>query len=197
MEGASSSKAILKQSSVTVRVKWVKRTRIFTKKPMEVSLDASTSRLISRLEAEFDLMRLRQLRAELSQKEARLAKKVEILRDSMRSPSRALGSQAGYLAQVAWLRRWRHVVVTWGKILWLETRRGTLVEDQRRLLMMEDDIQFGMRIVGVRMSSDVSEWYQCDPRVDLRLRASFAWPLGLLSVDGTLSSMLGQPLGLT
>jgi hypothetical protein len=28
-------------------------------------------------------------------------------------------------------------------------------------------------------------------------RASFAWPLGLLSVEGTLSSMLGQPLGLT
>jgi hypothetical protein len=157
IEGASSPKAIFKQSSATARVKWVKRTRIFTKKPMEVSLDASTSRLISRLEAEFDLMRLRQLRAELSQKEARLAKKVEILRDSMRSPSRALGSQAGNLAQVAWLRRWRHVVVTWGKILWLETRRGTLVEDQRRLLMMEDDIQFGMRIVGVRMSSDPKE----------------------------------------
>jgi hypothetical protein len=43
----------------------------------------------------------------------------------------------------------------------------------------------------------VSEWCQCDPRVDPRLRASFAWPLGLLSVEGTLSSMLGQPLGLT
>ena len=42
----------------------------------------------------------------------------------------------------------------------------------------------------------VSEWYQCDPRVDPRLRVSFAWPLGLLSVEGTLSSMLGQPLAL-
>ena len=45
--------------------------------------------------------------------------------------------------------------------------------------------------------SVVSEWCQCDPRVDPRLRDSFAWPLGLLSVEGTLSSMLGQPLGLT
>ena len=43
----------------------------------------------------------------------------------------------------------------------------------------------------------VAEWYQCDPRADPRLRASFAWPLGLLSVEGTLSSMLGQPLGFT
>jgi hypothetical protein len=135
----------------------VKRTRIFTKKQKEVSLDANASRLIARLEAEFDLMRLRQLRAELGQKEARLAKKVEILRDNLRSPSRALGSQAGNLPQVAWLRRWRHVLVTRGKILWLETRRGTLVEDQRRLLMMEDEIRFGMRIVGVRMSSDPKE----------------------------------------
>ncbi len=43
----------------------------------------------------------------------------------------------------------------------------------------------------------VSEWCQCDPRVEPRLRASFAWTLGLLSVEGTLISMLGQPLGLT
>jgi hypothetical protein len=43
----------------------------------------------------------------------------------------------------------------------------------------------------------VSEWCQCDPRVHPQLRASFALPLGLLSVEGTLSSMIGQPLGLT
>jgi len=135
----------------------MKSTRIFTKKQKQVSLDASATRLIARLEAEFDLMHLRRLRAELEQKEARLATKVKILRDNLRSPDRAPGLQAGNLPQVAWLRRWRHVLVTTGKIWWLETRRGTLVQDQRRLLMMEDDIRFGMRIVGVRVPNNPKE----------------------------------------
>jgi len=135
----------------------MKSTRISTKKQKQVSLDASATRLIARLEAEFDLMRLRRLRAELEQKEARLATKVKILRDNLRSPERAPGSQAGNLPKAAWLRRWWHVLVSRGTILWLETRRGTLVQDQRRLLMMEDDIRFGMRIVGVRVPNNPKE----------------------------------------
>ena len=140
--------------SAAARVTRVKRTKFFTKKRKDVSLDADATRLIGGLEAEFDLMRLRRNRTDLEQKDARLAKKVEILNDNLRSPGRAPGSQAENPSKAAWLRRWWHVLVSRGKILWLESRRGMLVEEQRRCLVMEEDIRFGMRLVGVRLPND-------------------------------------------
>ncbi len=129
----------------------------FTKKRKEVSLDADASRLIAGLEAEFDLMRLRRSRADLEQKDARLAKKVEVLNDNLRSPGRAPESRAGNFPEAAWLRRWWRVLVTKGKILGLESRRGMLIEEQRRCLLLEEDIRFGMRLVGVKLPSDPEE----------------------------------------
>jgi len=143
--------------SAAARVTWVKRTKFFTEKRKDVSLDADATRLIGGLEAEFDLMRLRRYRTDLEQNDARLAKNVEILNDNLRSPGRAPGSQAGNLPKAAWLRRWWHVLVSRGKILWLESRRRQLVEEQRRCLVMEEDIRFGMRLVGVRLPSDPEE----------------------------------------
>jgi len=157
MKGVSSPLAVLKQLSAAARVTRVKRTKFFTKKRKDVSLDADATRLIGGLEAEFDLMRLRRYRTDLEQNDARLAKNVEILNDNLRSPGRAPGSQAGNLPKAAWLRRWWHVLVSRGKILWLESRRRQLVEEQRRCLVMEEDIRFGMRLVGVRLPSDPEE----------------------------------------
>ena len=131
-----------------------KERRLFTKRRRGSSLGADADRLIVELETKFDLIRLRRHRAAIEREEARLAREVGFLRNG---PSPSTGTpelRYGDLSNAGWRRRWWRMLVIKINVLWLESRRRRLVEEQRWLLLMEEDIRFGMRVTGMRFPKD-------------------------------------------
>ena len=109
-------------------------------------LNAEASIFLFRVEQEFDLMRLRTRRASLEQEERHLAEEQESLRKELRLPvvSFAGSSEAG--SGKGWMRGWWRALATRAAIWRLEIRRVGLAGETRRLVLLEEDIEFAQRI---------------------------------------------------
>jgi hypothetical protein len=110
------------------------------------SVNAEANRFLFRLEQEFDLMRLRARRTGLEQEEARLSEEQESLRNAVRpsnfSPDRPSENAPSGFRIAGW---WR-AVSRWSTIWWLGIRRASLAEEARRLVLLEGDIEFALRL---------------------------------------------------
>jgi hypothetical protein len=111
---------------------------VFATRQSRGSLNAEANRFLFRLEQEFDLMRLRERRMVLEYEEARLAANQESLRNVDRPSERPRSGVR--------IARWWRAVGTWGTIWWLGIRRASLAEEVRRLALLEEDIEFALRL---------------------------------------------------
>jgi hypothetical protein len=119
---------------------------MFASRQSQEPVNAEANRLLFELEQEFDLMRLRARRTTLEQEEARLAEEQQSLRPFLRlsvdtsiGPSVAPGGNG-------WMRVWGRVVATRIAIWRVQMRRVGLAGEMRRLVLLEEDIEFAQRI---------------------------------------------------
>jgi hypothetical protein len=109
-------------------------------------VNAEANRFLFELEQEFDLMRLRARRTLLGQKEARLAEEQEFLRNdlglSVVSSAGTSEVHAGNGRRSGWWRAVATRVAIWR----LERRRAGLAGEMHRLVLLEGDIEFALRL---------------------------------------------------
>ncbi len=116
----------------------------------QAAAGAEVDRLIGELEQEFDLLRLRDLKASLDREEERLAEEERLLRERLR-PTDAAADESSVMpagdgvVKGAWWRVLSGRVALWRRVLWIRIRHGTLVQEWRRLSLLERDIEFAVR----------------------------------------------------
>ena len=119
-----------------------------TKRRSEVA-SPQANRLFYEMEQKFDLMRLKARRVDLERKEARLAEEEELLKNGPKlqkngavrpreTPAEAAGVRGlwGALAKIK---------TTW----WLKVRREMLAGEVHRLSLLEEEIEFALRLRGM------------------------------------------------
>ena len=111
---------------------------MFATRQSQEAVNAEANRFLFELEQEFDLMRLRARRASLEQEEMRLAEEQESLRNDLRPSESPAGN--------GWMRGWWHAVATRVALWRLGFRRVGLAEEVRRLVLLEGDIEFALRL---------------------------------------------------
>ena len=119
---------------------------MFATRQSQEPVNAEANRFLFELEQEFDLMRLKARREILEQEEMHLAEEQESLRKELRLPvvSFAGSSEAG--SGKGWMRGWWRALATRAAIWRLEIRRVGLAGETRRLVLLEEDIEFAQRI---------------------------------------------------
>ena len=119
---------------------------MFATRRSQEPVNAEANRFLFELEQEFDLMRLRARRASLEQEETRLAEEQEFLRNDLRPPVTSTVGPSESPADNGWMRGWWHAVATRVAVWRLELRRVGLAEEVRRLVLLEGDIEFALRL---------------------------------------------------
>ena len=119
---------------------------MFATRQSQEPVNAEANRLLFELEQEFDLMRLRARRTTLEQEETRLAEEQESLRLHLRLPVDTSIRPFVAPAENGWMRGWWHAVATRVAIWRLEIRQVGLAGEMRRLVLLEEDIEFAQRI---------------------------------------------------
>ena len=119
---------------------------VFATRQSRGSLNAEANRFLFRLEQEFDLMRLKARRALLEQEERHLAEEQESLRNDLRLPLASSVGPSEAPAENGWMRRWGRAVATRAAIWRLGLRREGLAEEVRGLVLLEEDIEFALRL---------------------------------------------------
>ena len=119
---------------------------MFATRQSQEPVNAEANRFLFELEQEFDLMRLRVRRASLEQEEMHLAEEQESLKNELR-PFRAFPigpseTPAGNGRIRWWWRAAAKRVAIWQ----LGIRRGGLAGELRRLVLLEEDIEFAQRL---------------------------------------------------
>jgi hypothetical protein len=119
---------------------------MFASRQSQEPVNAEANRLLFELEQEFDLMRLRARRTTLEQEETRLAEEQQSLRSYLRPPVDT--SIRPFLASGGngWMRGWGGAVATRVAIWRVQMRRVGLAGEMRRLVLLEEDIEFAQRI---------------------------------------------------
>ena len=119
---------------------------MFATRQIQDSVNVEANRFLFELEQEFDLMRLRARRALLEQEETHLAEEQEYLRNdlglSVASSAGASETHAGNGRR----RGWWHAAATRVAIWRLGIRRKGLADEVRRLVLLEGDIEFALRL---------------------------------------------------
>jgi hypothetical protein len=110
-------------------------------------VNVEASRFLFELEQEFDLMRLRARRTILEQEERRLVEEQETLRNDLGLPGASPVGPSEAPAENGWIRGWWRIVATRVAIWRLEIRRLGLAEEERRLAILEEDIEFALRLM--------------------------------------------------
>lgn len=114
-----------------------------------VAAGAEVERLIGELEQEFDLLRLRDLKAGLEREGERLAEEERSLRERYRPADAAARSSVvpadRGVEKGGWWRAMAGRVALWRSLWWIRVRRGTLVEKWRRLSLLERETEFAIR----------------------------------------------------
>ena len=110
------------------------------------AVNAEVDRFLFELEEEFDLMRLRARRTILEQEETRLAEKQESLRNGLGPPVAESIGPSEPPAGNGRMRGWWRAVATRAAIWRLGLRRKGLAEEVRRLVLLEGDIEFALRL---------------------------------------------------
>jgi len=119
---------------------------MFATRQNQEPVNAEANRFLFELEQEFDLMRLRARRASLEQEEARLAEEQESLSNDLRLSVASSAGPSEAPAEHGWMRGWWRAVATRVTIWRLELRRERLAEEERRLVLLEEDIEFVLRL---------------------------------------------------
>jgi hypothetical protein len=119
---------------------------MFATRRRQEAVNAEANRFLFELEQEFDLMRLRARRTILEQEETHLAEKQESLRNSLRLSAATSAGPSEAPADNGWMRGWWHAVATRVAVWRLELRRVGLAEEVRRLVLLEGDIEFALRL---------------------------------------------------
>ena len=119
---------------------------MFAARQSQEPINAEANRFLFELEQQFDLMRLRARRASLEQEERRLAEEQESLRNDLRPPVTCTLGPSESPADNGWMRGWWHAVATRVAVWRLELRRVGLAEEVRRLVLLEGDIEFALRL---------------------------------------------------
>ena len=109
-------------------------------------VNAEANRFLFELEQEFDLMRLKARRAILEQEEMHLAEEQESLRNDLRLPVTSSVGPSEALTENGWTRGWWRAVALRLAIWRLQLRREGLAEEVRRLVLLEGDIEFALRL---------------------------------------------------
>jgi hypothetical protein len=119
---------------------------MFATSQSQERLNGEANRVLIELEQEFDLMRLRARRVSLEQEATRLAGKQESMRDGLGLPVASPGGTSGSPVKNPWIRGlWRKVTAR--VAIWrLELRRVGLADEARRLVILEGDIKFALRL---------------------------------------------------
>jgi hypothetical protein len=110
-------------------------------------VNVEAGRFLFELEQEFDLMRLRARRTILEQEERRLVEEQGTLRNDLRLPGASSVGPSKAPAENGWIRGWWRIVATRVAIWRLEIRRSGLAEEERRLAVLEGDIEFALRLM--------------------------------------------------
>jgi hypothetical protein len=119
---------------------------MFAARQSQEPVNAEANRFLFELEQQFDLMRLRARRASLEQEERRVAEEQESLRYDLRPPVTSTHGPSESPADKGWMRGWWHVVGTRVTLWRLELRQEGLAEEVRRLVLLEGDIEFALRL---------------------------------------------------
>jgi hypothetical protein len=119
---------------------------MFATRQSQEPVNAEANRFLFELEQEFDLMRLRARRTTLEQEETHLAEEQESLRNDLRLPVESSVGPSEAPAGNGWMRGWWRAVATRVAIWWLEIRRVGLAGEMRRLVLLEEDIEFALRL---------------------------------------------------
>jgi hypothetical protein len=109
-------------------------------------IGAEANRFLFQVEQEFDLMRLKARRAILEQEEKRLAEEQEALRNERKLAVVSIGGSSEAPPENGRMKRWGHAVATRAAIWRLGFRREGLAEEVRRLVVLEEDIAFALRL---------------------------------------------------
>jgi hypothetical protein len=109
-------------------------------------VNAEANRFLFELEQDFDLMRLRARRAVLQQEETQLVMKQEFLRNELRPPVASSVGPSEAPVENGWMRVWWLAVATRLAIWRLKIRRVGVAEEIRRLALLEEDIEFALRL---------------------------------------------------
>jgi hypothetical protein len=119
---------------------------MFATRQSEESVNAEANRFLFDLEQDFDLMRLRARRTILEQEETHLAEEQESLRNDLRPPVDSSVGPSETPAGNGWMRAWWRAVATSVAIWRLGIRRAGIAEEIRRLVLLEGDIEFALRL---------------------------------------------------
>jgi len=119
---------------------------MFATRQSQEPVNAEANRFLFELEQEFDLMRLRARRTTLEQEETRLAEEQESLSNDLRLPVDTLIRSSGAPTENGWMRGWWRAVAMRVAIWRLEMRRVGLAGEMRRLVLLEEDIEFAQRL---------------------------------------------------
>jgi hypothetical protein len=109
-------------------------------------LNAEANKFLFQVEQEFDLMRLSARRASLEQEERHLAEEQQSLRSYLRLPVVSFAGSSEAASGKGWMRGWWRVMATRAAIWRLGFRRERLAEEARRLVLLEQDIVFALRL---------------------------------------------------
>ena len=123
---------------------------MFATKRSSEAASAEANRLIYEMEQKFDLMRLKARRADLEREEARLAEEEELLKDGLKPQKNCTVRLCETPTDAAGVRGlWRALTKT--KTIWqLEVRREMLAGEIYRLALLEDEIEFALRLRKMR-----------------------------------------------
>ena len=119
---------------------------MFATRQSQESVNAEANRFLFELEQNFDLMRLRARRTILEQEETHLAEEQESLRNDLRLPVDFSVRPSETPAVNGWMKGWWRAVATRAAIWRLGIRRAGLAEEMRRLVLLERDIEFALRL---------------------------------------------------
>ena len=109
-------------------------------------LNAEASIFLFQVEQEFDLTRLKTRRTSLEQEEKHLAKEQDSLRNELRLPVVSFAGSSEAASRKGWMRGWLRAVATRAAIWRLGFRREGLAAEVRRLVLLEEDIEFALRL---------------------------------------------------
>ena len=119
---------------------------MFATRQSQEPVNVEANRFIFELEQNFDLMRLRARRTILEQEETHLAEEQEFLRNDLRLPVDPSVRPSETPAVNGWMKGWWRAVATKVAIWRLGIRRVGLAEEMRRLVLLEGDIEFALRL---------------------------------------------------
>jgi hypothetical protein len=95
-------------------------------------------------------MRMKARKAVLEQWQTSVMHQQESLRNAVRpSICSSLGPSESPTNGIR-MSRWWHAVARWIHLWWLETRRQVLADEVRGLALLEEDIEFALRLRGRR-----------------------------------------------